>query len=240
MKFWKKLLLINCSCLIFFTLSGNAQKGLRFGLKGAYNTTWLLNKNIIDNSTLDYIPSFGFNSGISLGYNFSHKFGLFTEALFEEHNQQFSEKGDTSSMNTSTTLYYLSVPLMIRYRFNTGIYFELGAQYYSLSSVKYGYSNENDSTTIFIYSGVLKNIDEIKNNADNNFEPTNVAIISGVGISVNLSRNLSTNLGLRFTYGLTDIVSKAGGKGTNYSNNLNYSPTKTAAAGGNLSLEYKF
>ncbi|MBN4065870.1 PorT family protein [Candidatus Amoebophilus asiaticus] len=231
---------IFCLSLSLLPLPSNAQKGLRMGIKGAYNSTWLLNKNILDDSKINYVTSFGYNSGFSLGYNFNDKLGFFIEALFDKYNQQFVTHSGSDAQKTTTSLYYISVPVLFRYRLPSGIYLELGAQYHSLTTVKYGYSSSRDTTIIFIYSGLLKNISDIKNNVDENFETSSVSCLIGTGLSINISEHLGVNIGVRVIYGLTDVISEVGGRDSSYGDRIAYTATNTAALGGNMSIEYKF
>ncbi|MEP7265721.1 MAG: hypothetical protein ABI772_14545, partial [Bacteroidota bacterium] len=87
----KKLLLI---ILLISSAAGvQAQKGFRAGIRGAYNSTWLFNKNVSDaGDELDYKSSFGLQAGVSLVYMFSESTGFSLDVMSGSVNQKYTNR----------------------------------------------------------------------------------------------------------------------------------------------------
>jgi hypothetical protein len=112
----KKILLASLA-IIAMTVIVNAQGGFRMGIKGGLN--------------LNQIEGVSFNNGFNYGYHlggfaeidFSKKFGIQPELLWNQSNTQVSAEFATlyptltnpNTLNQEVVLNYLSIPLLLRY-----------------------------------------------------------------------------------------------------------------------------
>jgi hypothetical protein len=112
----KKLMLATFA-IILMSVAVNAQGGFRFGIKGGLN--------------LNQIEGVSFNNGFNFGYHlggfaeidFTKKFGLQPEVLWNQSNSQVSGEFATlyptitnpNTLNQNVTLNYLSIPILLRY-----------------------------------------------------------------------------------------------------------------------------
>jgi hypothetical protein len=122
----KKLLLLSFA-FIALAVSVNAQGGFRLGIKGGLN--------------LNQIQGVSFNNGFNYGYHlggfaeidFTKKFGIQPEVLWNQSNSQMSGDFATlypsitnpNTLNQDVVLNYLSIPILLRY--NLGSMFSLVA-----------------------------------------------------------------------------------------------------------------
>jgi opacity protein-like surface antigen len=122
----KKLLLASFA-IIALTFAVNAQGGFRLGVKGGLN--------------LNQIEGVSFNNGFNFGYHlggfaeidFTKKFGIQPEVLWNQSNTQVSAEFATlyptitnpNTLNQEVVLNYLSIPLLLRY--NLGSMFSIVA-----------------------------------------------------------------------------------------------------------------
>ncbi len=122
----KKLLLLSFA---FFAIAVavNAQGGFRLGIKGGLN--------------LNQIQGVSFNNGFNYGYHlggfaeidFTKKFGIQPEVLWNQSNSQMSGEFATlypsitnpNTLNQDVVLNYLSIPILLRY--NLGSMFSVVA-----------------------------------------------------------------------------------------------------------------
>ena len=112
----KKLMLASFA-FIAFSVASMAQGGFRLGVKGGLN--------------LNQIQGVSFNNGFNVGYHlggfaeidFTKKFGIQPEVLWNQSNTQVSAEFGTlyptitnpNTLNQDVVLNYLSIPLLLRY-----------------------------------------------------------------------------------------------------------------------------
>lgn len=188
----KKLLL--SVAIVATALTVNAQK-FKVGLGGAFNSTWLMNKNVFDaDDDLDIAMTFGGSFGLKTQYYFNDKLGLELGIMRTGHNQKYDlNDGDDHS---KLKLRYLDVPLLLRVGGDKGAYFEFGPQFGFLTSAKEDYDSK---ANIFDYSDK-----DVKNSLNS----TNIGIILGFGADVDLSESFTLVAGFRLGYGFSDVTKK--------------------------------
>jgi hypothetical protein len=122
----KKLLFASIA-LFAVSIAANAQGGFRLGIKGGLN--------------LNQIEGVSFNNGFKFGYHlggfaeidFTKKFGIQPEVLWNQSNTQVSAEFATlyptitnpNTLNQDVVLNYLSIPVLLRY--NLGSMFSIVA-----------------------------------------------------------------------------------------------------------------
>lgn len=191
----KKLLL--SVAIVATALSVNAQK-FKVGLGGAFNSTWLMNKNVFDaGDDLDIAMTFGGSFGLKTQYYFNDKLGLELGIMRTGHNQKYEGTYLTYSYSTKLKLRYLDVPLLLRVGGDKGAYFEFGPQFSFMTSAKEDYSDNLKSILVH------KDMD-----VKNSLNATNIGVLIGFGADVDLSESITLTAGLRIGYGFTDVTKK--------------------------------
>jgi len=184
--------------VVIAALSTQAQEGnFRVGLSGGVNSTWLMNKNVFDaNDALDIAATFGGRFGVDAIYSFNEKIGVGVGFNFVSRNSQ-KYTGDNTGLDgdLTTKLNYFDIPLMLRLTSSGGTYFEIGPQFGFLTSAEESY--EGDSLSTWDYDDV-----DIKNS----FETTNIALVFGFGVDIDVTENIFITTGLRLGYGFTDVT----------------------------------
>lgn len=181
----KKMLV--CVALIAAATTVNAQK-FKLGLGGAFNSTWLMNKNVFDaDDRLDVDISFGGNFGLKAQYYFNDKVGLELDVLKAGHNQKYEGKVSGITYKGTDKLRYLDVPLLLRLGGDKGGYFEFGPNFGFLTK----------ATT----TGSGPDVD-----TKNSFNSTNIGILLGFGVDVDASESFTITAGLRIGYGFNDVT----------------------------------
>jgi len=182
--------------IVIAALSIQAQS-FRLGVSGGVNSTWLMNKNVFDaNDGLDIAATFGGRFGIDAIYSFNDKIGVGIGFNFISNNSQ-KYTGDETGLNgdLTTKLNYFDVPLMLRLTSSGGTYFEIGPQFGFLTKAEETY--ENDDVSSFDYDDF-----DVKNS----FEKTNIALVFGFGVDIDVTEKVFITTGLRLGYGFSDVT----------------------------------
>ena len=189
-------------------------QGLRLSVKGAYNSTWLFNKDVSDaGDELDYKSTFGAQFGVGLLYNLTENAGIGADILFGGVNQKYTNRIPGGlNFETQTKLKTIDIPIFFRYTSDVGAYFEFGPQFTLL----------NDGE----FESPLGNIDISEDLAG-----SYIAAMLGFGYEFHLTDNMLVAPGLRFAYGLGDVVEEPDGA-------INYEPTHALVGGINLTFSY--
>jgi hypothetical protein len=169
--------------LVAAITSAEAQK-LRVGIEGAYNSTWLFNKNVSDaGEDLDYVSTFGYQAGAIVIYDFKQGLGISTGVLMGTINQKYTNFKNNAALKfeSQTMLTYIDVPLLLRITSAKGPYFEIGPQFSFISKAE----SEIETTTV-----------DIKDNVNS----VNISAQIGFGYDIKASEKLTINLGVRFGY----------------------------------------
>ena len=221
----KKLI---CTVLILGAISPLASsQALVAGIKGIYNSTWLLNTHVSEAASTDqsYVPSFGYSYGISGALFLSKKFGVEMNVLYATHSQQY--EGDHYTSETS--LEKIDVPIMLKFQSKTKVYLELGIQYALVSKANYYYN--------------LPPLIEIDENISEKVAKSSIDAVGGVGIELDMFLGLAFNAGLRFTGSISDLdrdgnIDISDPLNINTFYNANSEPTNSLSAGFLVGLTY--
>lgn len=229
----KKIFSIVFVCLssvYSFSQSHQINQWVVVGARGGFNSTWLLNQNQLNDKGLKYKASWGGYGGIMVGAHYSQWGAVHIEALYSTISQKQSGTIDSMKWSGRTDLTYYEFPVLLRFIPKEFKYIEAGIKYSILANAK-------GSSTLPNYSAT---------NFQNNFEKSDLALVLGWGGSMWGDGGGLLDLGIRVTYGLSDIVSNAGGKGKDYypladgtsAKPKPYTSTNTATIGFHLTYDF--
>lgn len=209
----KKILFAFALILMFNNL--NAQS-FRIGVTGAYNSTWMFNKNVSDaGDELDYKSSFGGQFGIEALYNFKESIGVSIGILSNGINQKYTHRDP--DFEDQAKVKYIAVPLLFRYTSEKGPYFEVGPEFSFGGKFKY----ELDGDEV-----------ELPGDDGDYVSSSNISFAIGFGVDIKASEKIIIPIGLRFAWGLSDI-SKPTDEGQD-----GYEPTNSAVGGIHIGVAY--
>lgn len=192
------LILICFSLVINFNLysqSGNAW--IEMGVNGGGGLTVLTNKNFWnDQKVVSPHPSFGQMAGIKLSLNFLDNHEVLINPVYCMRNQKYSFDNDTVNIRKSINLRTIDVNVLYRNHNSSGGYVEIGPQFNFVSSASEKVSDEVSNST-------------------SNFNKSFVSGVFGFGANLIQAEAFTWTLGVRLTYSFSDLISEAGGKGSN-------------------------
>ncbi len=128
-----------------------AQKGIEIGLEFTPAVTFILNDNdFAEGDALNFRGTFGYNTGLSLGYNFNDGIGIASGVIISRQGQNYITdfSGITkANQNTfSRQLSYIRVPLLLKFNGDpngsSSSYFRIGPHFDFLSGARYKYENK--------------------------------------------------------------------------------------------------
>ncbi len=199
--------------IVFVGIAAMSFAQLTLGGHFAYNSTWLMNKQVFDEGAeMDVAVSYGTSYGIIAGYYFSDDFGL--EINFNPNKIEQKYEGsikyffsdERNSYNASTIMKTLDIPVLMKFGKNT--YFELGPLVQMVNKVTYTRTFEE---TNILYPGwyhsrsySFKNVSS--EGVKSSFKDIGFGASLGFGANFNIIEDqLKLNFGLRFNYILTDL-----------------------------------
>ncbi len=190
--------IIICVMVLMATQLVQSQS-MMIGVKGAYNTTWLMNKNIFDqgdeiNPDASFAPSYGVNGT----FFFNDNLGLSLEANINKITQKYSGlNSDTITWKGFDKLTYMEIPLLLNLSNKGGLYFEIGPKVSFLTGAT-GESVTSPSN-IFDYN---------ERNVKSGFSSTMFSAVFGFGVNIKASDLEYILAGLRFNASFTDATVK--------------------------------
>ena len=214
-----------------FSQSHQINQWVVIGARGTFNSTWLLNENQLNDKGLKYKASWGGSGGIMVGAHYSQWGAVYVEGLYSTLSQKLTSNIDSMKWDSRTDLTYYEFPILLHFVPKEFKYIEAGIKISTLADAKGSYSSSLGN-----FSG----------DAKSSFEKSNMSLVLGWGGSLWGDGGGLLDLGIRLTYGLSDIISSAGGKGNDYytlsdgmtATPKSYSPTNTATIGFHLSYDF--
>lgn len=186
---------------------------LTLGGHFAYNSTWLMNKQVFDEGPeMDIAVSYGSYYGVFAGYYFSDNFGVeinFNPNKIEqkyEGSVKYFFSDERNTYNASTVMRTLDVPILMK--FGKSSYFEIGPLVQLVNKVTYSRTFEE---TNIINPGWYNDMAYGFENASSvgvksNFKGTGFGVTMGFGANFNIIDDvLKLNFGARFNYVLSDL-----------------------------------
>jgi len=172
------------------------------GVIGQFRSTWLINKNISDAAGHeDYAATFGGGAGLRIQYFGGGPLGGGIELGYGTINQKY--KGvNTSSYNipdyeSTNHLKCFDIPVFLKLGSSEGGYFEAGCQFSFITGATNETNLNHPPDTDPYYTG----------DVSDKFKSKFIAPFIGFGGSFNLiQEQVLLTVGLRFAYGVSDVV----------------------------------
>ncbi|HFA51725.1 MAG TPA: hypothetical protein ENJ95_22140 [Bacteroidetes bacterium] len=196
---------------------------LEAGLKGGAGMSFLLNKNIQDDKSYDYVLTPMYGIGGKFAVNFGPNHGISLEALYNQAGQDFDYKlpGTTGDLANEITWKNIDAYLLYRY-FSNRVYVEIGPMYSLVQSV----GQVDNETAVSA--------------ANNAYESSYLSGVFGFGGLIAGADTFSVGLGARLSYGFSDFVNEKG-RGLNFPNFVPYGTyEKTHPVYAQILLELNF
>lgn len=208
----KKIFFISLFVSLAFTSFSQFYAGAHF----AYNSTWLMNKQVFDEGPeMDIAVSFGNYFGVMAGYYFTDQLGveinINPNKIVQKYRGDFKLSGtdERAYYNSSTVLNTIDYPVLLK--IGKDAYFELGCMFSSVSKASYNKTFDEDyfnNFNVAIYKDIsyfdfydIENMD-----VKAAFKTFGIGAIIGFGANINLYEDaLKLNFGLRFNYIITDL-----------------------------------
>lgn len=178
---------------LLFCITLNAQEiWLETGLKGGGGTSFLLNKNILDDNSYRYLVTPTYGGGAKISLNFGPFHGLALEGMYNQSGQNFEfDTGVAKDLRNEISWKSIDAYLMYRYIRNRA-YVEIGPMYSFVRSVEQTFGDIEVS------------------NPGQYYEKNYLAGALGFGGYLAGSNTFTLGLGIRLHYGFTNFVSDAG------------------------------
>lgn len=235
LKFLKMKKII-ITILVFIAIQAIAQTepGLRVGLKGSYNSTWIINQDVSDAPDTTYIPSFGYTIGAGIRYDFIPHLGIAVDFLLNKHKQNYGNDGTGSDWNINKKLNLMTLNFLLRYSSEMGFFVELGPQYNTMKKATEEmemYFPQPINDYQFVYTN--RDIKE-------HFTKSHISYIFGFGGEWDITENIYFMSGLRFNYSMDDAVSETGKKNDSIYRTNHSSPSNFVWGGVLIGIFYRF
>lgn len=205
----KKTLLL----IVLVSISAMSFAQLTLGAHFAYNSTWLMNKQVFDTGAeMNVAVSYGTYYGIMAGYYFSDDFGVEININPNKIEQKYEGSikhlltEDRNTYSASTVINTLDIPILMKFGKNT--YFELGPLVQIINKATYSRTfDEIGALDLGWYNNRVYSFSDVSNLAvKSNFVNTAFGATLGFGANFNIIEDvLKLNFGLRFNYIITDI-----------------------------------
>lgn len=172
---------------------------VRFGLMGAFSSTWMFNNNISDRGDeMDYKSATGSSIGLATTIHFTDESGISLDLLWTKHNAKYeTASGYSPDMALTDKISYLDIPVLFRLGPSDGGGFvEIGPQFCIVNGVKEDYTRNNGA----------EHYQDKDFKAD--FSGMQLAAVLGFGYSFGINENWYIDAGLRFGYGFGDFTKK--------------------------------
>jgi hypothetical protein len=140
------------AALLFSSTLSFAQKGLEVGVEFTPAVTFILNDDdFAEGDNLNFRGTFGFNTGLSLGYNFNDGIGIASGILFSRQGQNYiTDYAGVSKANQDVfarQLGYIRVPVLLKFNgdptASSSSYFRVGPHLDLLNSARFTYDDRD-------------------------------------------------------------------------------------------------
>jgi hypothetical protein len=208
------------AALLFSSTLSFAQKGLEVGISFTPASPGILNdEDFAVGDDLNFRGTFGFNTGLTLGYNFTDAVGLHTGIQLSRQGQNYinynsaPEKADMDVF--SRRLGYIRVPVLLKFNGDPSAssmaYFRIGPHFDILNSAKYKYDSK--------YSGTLSQLSNYDKEIDlKNYSVNNVkkeiykSLVVGMTLEMGGAVNMTDELKLVFMLHLSGSLTNPEGE----------------------------
>lgn len=175
---------------MFFTFSAlQAQTWFEVGLKGGPSTTFLVNQNLLDDTQFNPQLTLSYFYGGKVGVNFGEHNGIALHAGLSEVRQNFNNEYPLTSFNERKFTSSVVDIGLLYHRTKASGYFEVGPR------------------ISLVQNGSLADDGEAAQDISDDLENTYYGLDLGFGSYVVGNDRLSLMMGLRFSYGITPVMS---------------------------------
>lgn len=182
------------------TKKGENNQWVILGLRATANSTWLYNQNQFNDKGIRYQASWGWSGGAMLGLHYTSWGAICVEGLYSTIAQKQKSGIDSIPWSSRRDLSYLELPVLLHFVPKEFSYIEVGVKLATLKKATGTYSSPD--------------LNFSKQNAMGDFEASNTSIVFGWGNALWGDGGGLVTMGIRLTYGITDLV--AAGRGNNY------------------------
>ena len=222
-----------CVAGLLATLPTLGQAQLHVGLTTAFNTTLVLDKGLSQDPRYNATPTYNFApAGLSVGADFGRGFGLQLESILSRQGQVYEIIDATKKVigERRIELNYVHLPLLLR-TFSTGsartrANFMFGPQLSLLTrgqeiyaqhqagtlvlpegeNLPAGATNYNEAARTYTMPAQETTIYSTEaQNAVQRFRKTDLQLAVGLGLDIDLGRNLYLSSQIRGNYGFVDV-----------------------------------
>ena len=215
--------------LLTLVFAAQAQTGFDIGVSGTFSSTWIYTQNnygtlapfqnpVIRTSEMDYLPTWGGNGGITLGYNFNRFVGLKVELQYSTAGQKYEDNfegpatipegtfgspSERVNVKRQIKLSYFQIPLLVKVMTKKGRV----AKFFAAIGPQFGFrtfAQENVQVAGFEY--VYSPTANFKTNEK--FRTFDMGIALQLGTDIYCTDHLYVEVGLNVYQGLTDINGK--------------------------------
>ncbi len=172
---------------------GTVVKWLSVEVKGGYGISMLMNKDAMtdNNVTMDFVsPAYSYGGRFAITYG--NALSISFEMLSSKFNQNYEINDGTNAYIKTQEFKSIDYLALIRYTSEYGFYFEAGPKF---SNLKYASVKNSETLNFLNQDNYIENFNEKYN-----------SITAGMGFAIFRTDRLNVNLGLRGSYGFSDIV----------------------------------
>lgn len=207
--------------------SAAAQEGFQLGIEGTPQMSWLGNKDDMDNSRFEYLPTYNCSFGLSLQYGFNQRFGIGLNGLYSFQGQRY--KFDNVEQIRKTE--YLKIPLQLIY-FN-----EMGTDWMFIGKV-------GPQVGLLMNAKLAdKDGNDVISDHKDAYEDIDIGAVLSLGFGYKITEMLSIDAAVRGDCGFTNAENENYGKNINHPNGAittNRAITNNATVGLTVGLRYLF
>lgn len=200
--------------LVLVSISAMSFAQLTLGGHFAYNSTWLMNKQVFDaGAEMDIAASFGSYYGLIAGYYVTDNFGFEINFNANKIEQKYSGSIDylfsdtlRNAYNASTVLKTTDIPVL--FKFGQNSYFELGPVIQLVNKATYTRTFEEvNALNPGWYNSMGYAFSNVTNEGvKSTFNGVGFGVAFGFGANFNIIEDvLKFNFGMRFNYILSDL-----------------------------------
>ncbi|MBN4065869.1 outer membrane beta-barrel protein [Candidatus Amoebophilus asiaticus] len=227
--------------LLLLSIESYSHKRWRVGFAGSYNSTWLLNRSVRADPEISLSNTFSYLYGLSIKFNYrswtyhTRHFGYTVEVLMNRHSQTYSQGFSGVAFDSrKTEIFYIDIPVLFRYTDDYIVNCEIGPQI-SILYLAYG---------DYVFDPQFTKRSNSDIDISSYYLPYNLSVLARLSMDIRLTNSLAFTPGIRFAYGVLDIISKKGKDIAKASpilapEDIKYGPTRTLSAGAFFILSFR-
>ena len=205
----KKLYLVLIALLVINSFNVFSQRGTTIGVNSSFNSTWILWPNAYgikefkNTKSSYYVPSYGYDAGISIGHNFVKVWGIKAEISMNSMDQKYNNTVDNTKREIH--LKYLEIPVMLRLA-TPGKHFAI----HLMAGPQFGFLMGADQTNITVNGADVNSLgsyykDFQTKDIKERYNKNDMLGVVDLGFDIFLSEKFLLNVGFRVHGSLKDI-----------------------------------